>query len=106
MNLSPRALSLTVLIGFLAAINVIGVQAGARLSNILTLAKLLPLFAVIVIGAIFLARNGPRRPRLSIPVSTYGSSHFCCSYSPTVDLKLLSHPWAKRAIRAAMPFSP
>ena len=54
-----RALTLTLLIGFLAVINVIGVQAGAFLSNILTLAKLLPLLAVIVIGAIFLARNGP-----------------------------------------------
>ena len=55
----PRALCLTVLIGFIAAINVIGVQAGAWLSNILTLAKLLPLFAVIVVGAVFVARSGP-----------------------------------------------
>jgi basic amino acid/polyamine antiporter, APA family len=53
-----RALTLTLLIGFLAAINVIGVQAGARLSNILTLAKLLPLLAVIAIGAVYLVRNG------------------------------------------------
>jgi amino acid transporter len=46
----PRAAILTLLIGALAAINVRGVRAGAQVSNFFTAAKLIPLFAVIVLG--------------------------------------------------------
>jgi amino acid transporter len=46
----PRALVLAGLIGGLTAVNYIGVSAGARLSNIFTAAKLIPLTVLIVVG--------------------------------------------------------
>jgi APA family basic amino acid/polyamine antiporter len=46
----PRALMLTLLVGLLTFINVRGVRAGAQVSNLFTVAKLVPLFAVIVLG--------------------------------------------------------
>ena len=55
-----RALVLTVLLGVLAAINYRGVKAGARLSNVFTVAKLVPLGLFVVAGAAFMAlRSGP-----------------------------------------------
>jgi amino acid transporter len=53
----PRALILTLLVGFLAFINIRGVRAGAQVSNLFTAAKLVPLFAVIVLGLIVLQHN-------------------------------------------------
>jgi basic amino acid/polyamine antiporter, APA family len=53
----PRAMILTLLVGMLAVINVRGVRAGAQVSNLFTTAKLVPLFGVIVLGAIVLARH-------------------------------------------------
>lgn len=50
----PRALILTLLVGMLAFVNVRGVRAGAQISNFFTAAKLLPLFAVIVMGLFLL----------------------------------------------------
>jgi amino acid transporter len=55
----PRTASLTVLIGFLAVVNVVGVGAGAKVSNLLTIAKLVPLFGVIMAGGAFLLKHGP-----------------------------------------------
>ena len=46
----PRALILSVLVGLLTIINIRGVRAGAQVSNLFTAAKLVPLFAVIVLG--------------------------------------------------------
>jgi len=46
----PRALILTALVGLLTFINIRGVRAGAQVSNLFTAAKLVPLFAVIVLG--------------------------------------------------------
>ena len=46
----PRALILTVLVGLLTLINIRGVRAGTQISNLFTAAKLVPLFAVIVLG--------------------------------------------------------
>jgi amino acid transporter len=46
----PRAAILTVLVGLLTYINIRGVRAGAQVSNLFTAAKLVPLFAVIVLG--------------------------------------------------------
>src|SRR5580658_4845907 len=54
----PRALILTALVGVLASINVRGVRAGTQVSNFFTAAKLVPLFAVIVMG-FFLLRTHP-----------------------------------------------
>jgi APA family basic amino acid/polyamine antiporter len=53
-NLVPRFLILTLLVGILAAINLRGVRAGVQVSNITTLAKLIPLIVVAVAGVFFL----------------------------------------------------
>ncbi len=50
----PRTLILTALVGVLAFINVRGVRAGARVSNLFTAAKLIPLFGVIALGLLVL----------------------------------------------------
>jgi amino acid transporter len=47
-----RSLLLTALIGLLAAINFYGIKAGTRVNNVLTMAKLLPLLAVVAMGLI------------------------------------------------------
>jgi len=49
-----RVLVLTALIGMLTVINYVGVNAGTQLSNVFTVAKLLPLLVFIVIGGIYL----------------------------------------------------
>jgi amino acid transporter len=55
-----RALVLTVLLGVLAAINYRGVKSGAQVSNVFTVAKLVPLGLFIVAGAVFMVlRGGP-----------------------------------------------
>ncbi len=54
----PRAIILTILVGVLAIINVRGVRAGARVSNLSTAAKLVPLFAVIGMG-LFVLHSHP-----------------------------------------------
>jgi basic amino acid/polyamine antiporter, APA family len=46
----PRFVILTLLIGMLAAINLGGVRAGTQVSNVFTIAKLIPLIGVAVIG--------------------------------------------------------
>jgi APA family basic amino acid/polyamine antiporter len=51
----PRALILTALVGLLTFVNIRGVRAGAQVSNLFTVAKLVPLFAVIALGAYVLA---------------------------------------------------
>src|SRR6202142_2385279 len=53
----PRAVILTVLVGLLTLINIRGVRAGAQVSNLFTAAKLVPLFAVIVMGLFVLQRH-------------------------------------------------
>jgi amino acid transporter len=52
-----RALILTLLVGLLTIINIRGVRAGAQVSNLFTVAKLVPLFAVVVLGVSVLAHN-------------------------------------------------
>jgi APA family basic amino acid/polyamine antiporter len=47
----PRAIVLTLLIGVLALVNLLGARQGTVLSNITTVAKLLPLFMVVAAGA-------------------------------------------------------
>src|ERR1700686_5923119 len=53
----PRALILTALVGLLTFINIRGVRAGAQVSNVFTAAKLVPLFAVIVLGVVALQHH-------------------------------------------------
>jgi APA family basic amino acid/polyamine antiporter len=53
----PRVLVLTVLIGMLTAINYVGVNAGTQLSNVFTVAKLLPLLVFIFLGGVYLVSH-------------------------------------------------
>jgi amino acid transporter len=50
----PRFLILTILVGILAIINYRGVRSGTQVSNFFTVAKLLPLGIVIVVGAVYM----------------------------------------------------
>jgi len=52
-NLAPRLVVLTLLVGFLAAVNYRGVRAGAHLSDFFAAAKLLPLAAFVAKGVFF-----------------------------------------------------
>jgi amino acid transporter len=55
-----RVVILTALVGLLALINILGVRQGTRVSNIFTVAKLLPLLMVILAGsAIAIFRPAP-----------------------------------------------
>ena len=55
-----RALVLTALLGVLAAINYRGVKSGAHMSNVFTVAKLVPLGLLVVAGGAFMVlRHGP-----------------------------------------------
>ncbi len=63
-----RFVILTTLIGGLAIVNIRGVNAGARLSNWLTVAKLLPLFLLVAGGLFFVQLHGS-------PVALTSESH-------------------------------
>jgi amino acid transporter len=54
-----RLAVLTILIGFLAFVNYRGVKSGAVVSNVFTVAKLLPLFSFAIAGGIFLLHTHP-----------------------------------------------
>jgi amino acid transporter len=61
----PRFVILTILIWGLAAVNIRGVKAGAQTSNAFTIAKLLPLLAIVLAGSWFLvARHQAVAPKL------------------------------------------
>lgn len=53
----PRAIILVSLLGLLAAVNVRGVRAGARVSDVLTVAKLLPIVLFAAAGLWFVGGN-------------------------------------------------
>jgi basic amino acid/polyamine antiporter, APA family len=55
----PRLFILSFLVGLLAAVNYRGVHSGAQVSNVFTVAKLLPLGIVIAGGVIYLLAHGP-----------------------------------------------
>jgi amino acid transporter len=63
-----RFVILTSLIGGLAIVNIRGVNAGARVSNLLTVAKLLPLFLLLTGGLFFVRLHGS-------PVALTSESH-------------------------------
>ncbi|GMU66943.1 MAG: amino acid permease [Acidobacteriota bacterium] len=54
--------ALTLLLGTLTAVNVAGVEQGARWSNVFTVAKLVPLAILLVAGAAFLLLRGAIAP--------------------------------------------
>jgi APA family basic amino acid/polyamine antiporter len=57
MDPVPRLCVLTLLIGILAITNLRGVRAGAEISNIFTVAKLIPLFLVAIAGAVYVLNH-------------------------------------------------
>jgi basic amino acid/polyamine antiporter, APA family len=63
----PRFVVLTVLVGFLALINYRGVRGGARVSDLFTVAKLLPLVIVVVTGLIYLLTHPKTALTTSFP---------------------------------------
>jgi APA family basic amino acid/polyamine antiporter len=60
----PRFLILTLLVGLLAFVNYRGVRAGAQVSNVFTVAKLVPIAIVIITGMFYLLRSHPKVPLL------------------------------------------
>jgi APA family basic amino acid/polyamine antiporter len=65
---SGRALTLTLLVGTLAAVNYRGVAGGARVSNIFVVAKLVPLGGFAIAGLLFIALRHGTTPSL-LPTS-------------------------------------
>jgi len=59
MDLVPRFCVLTLLIGILAFTNLRGVRAGTEMSNIFTVAKLVPLFLVAIVGVGYVLSGHP-----------------------------------------------
>jgi amino acid transporter len=70
----PRAVILAVLVGLLTFINIRGVRAGAQVSNLFTAAKLVPLFAVIILGIFVLQRQ--QWSIASTPIASPGTSQW------------------------------
>jgi len=62
----PRALILTALVGLLTFINIRGVRGGTEISNVFTAAKIIPLFAVIIMGLFVLHTHGWTRASPSV----------------------------------------
>jgi len=52
---AARFITLTALVGFLAFVNYRGVRGGTRVSNVFTVAKLLPLIIIIAAGVFYIA---------------------------------------------------
>ena len=67
---APRFAILTLLIGVLVVVNLLGVRAGTQVSNVFTLGKLVPLFAVAIGGVLFLAAGHGITPAPAPSVST------------------------------------
>jgi APA family basic amino acid/polyamine antiporter len=71
-----RLAVLTVLIGFLAAVNVRGIKSGAAASNVFTVAKLAPLILFAIAGGVSLLRthpaiSGQQQSVTSVPVRNW-----------------------------------
>jgi amino acid transporter len=67
---APRFAILTVLIGVLVVVNLLGVRAATQVSNVFTLGKLVPLFAVAIGGVLFLAAGHGITPAPAPAAST------------------------------------
>jgi amino acid transporter len=61
----PRFLILTLLVGILTFVNYRGVRAGAQVSNVFTVAKLVPLAIVIIAGVFYLLGGHQNAPPLT-----------------------------------------
>jgi basic amino acid/polyamine antiporter, APA family len=71
MDPFPRLCVLTLLIGILAITNLRGVRAGAEMSNIFTVAKLVSLFLVAIAGAVYVFNHH----QTSITMAAAGGVH-------------------------------
>ena len=69
----PRALLLTALVWFMATVNIVGVAAGTRLSDLFTIAKLLPLFFLIAMGLV-LHPHAPPAAGAAAPMTAWTKS--------------------------------
>jgi basic amino acid/polyamine antiporter, APA family len=68
----PRFIILTVLVGLLAAINALGARQGTSVSNILTVAKIVPLLMVVTAGAaVTIVHHTPWGPSPAMPLATW-----------------------------------
>jgi amino acid transporter len=65
----PRLVLLTLLFGCLAWVNYLGVRAGTRLSNVFTVAKLVPLFAVAIAGAFYVWTGHGAAAVIAVPAA-------------------------------------
>jgi amino acid transporter len=72
-NFWPRLVVLTLLVGILALVNYRGVQTGTQVSNFFTIAKLLPLGAVIIAGGfyVFLGHRAVAAAAVPAPASAW-----------------------------------
>jgi len=66
----PRLLSLTLLVGVLTLINVLGVRQGTVLNNVFTGGKIVPLLIVIVAGAVFTISHPVPQGSTATPISS------------------------------------
>ncbi len=108
-----RLMILTILIGGLAVVNIRGVIGGTRVSNILTLAKLLPLLILVAGGLLFIHFHGsavspiseahPATAWLSATLLlVYAFTGFESALIPAGELKNAGHD-IPRAILGALP---
>jgi amino acid transporter len=88
----PRALVIALLLGVLASVNYRGVSAGAQLSNVFTVAKLLPLLVFLAAGLIFLLFARPPGP------STFGAAAGMGTWLEAVLLLVYSYGGFEGAI--------
>ena len=80
----PRFVILTILIGGLAAANIRGVKMGTRVSNLFTIAKLLPLVIFVVGGLLFIHVHGS-------PVPPVAESHSAGAWMNAVLLLIFAY---------------
>jgi APA family basic amino acid/polyamine antiporter len=66
----PRFLILTLLIGILVLVNLRGVRTGTHVSNVFTVAKLIPLLGVAIGGVLYLAAGHGIHPSATPPIAT------------------------------------
>jgi amino acid transporter len=69
---AARVLVIFLLVGTLALTNIVGVKSGARMSNVLTIAKLVPLSLFTFAGLIFLAAH--------FPAAHFPAAHFLAGH--------------------------
>lgn len=93
----PRLVTLTILIGGLAAVNIRGVKIGAHFSNFFTVAKLLPLVILVVGGLVSIHSHGS-------PVRQVAESHPAGAWMTAVLLLIFAYGGFEAALIPAGEF--